>query len=201
MSYVAITLETDHQRFDLALPLDVPSRLLVNGLVEKLKLPKKSGAVHCLHVHSETGLRPVPLNASLAEMVIVHGMVLALLTEQQKGAAVIATGASLKLENGPSFPLTTQVTVIGRNDPKSGVFVEIDLNGLAIDPKVISRRHARIEQDGDRFYLVDMRSTNGTRLNGKRIPADEKQPLWNGDQIELGRNGAIFIFTGGSKPG
>lgn len=59
-------------------------------------------------------------------------------------------------------------TLIGRTDPKSGIFVDVDLTAVATAPKVISRRHARIEQEGNRFYLTDLGSANGTKLNGRR---------------------------------
>jgi len=90
-------------------------------------------------------------------------------------------------------------TLIGRNDPKSGIFVEIDLTSLAAEPKVISRKHAQIEQEGDRFYLEDVGSTNGTKLNGQRLPPREKKPVWDGDVIEFGKNGVQLVFLGGKK--
>lgn len=85
-------------------------------------------------------------------------------------------------------------TLIGRTDPKSGIFVDVDLTAVATAPKVISRRHARIEQEGNRFYLTDLGSANGTKLNGRRPLPNEKTPLWDGDVIEFGRNAVQLIF-------
>jgi len=52
---------------------------------------------------------------------------------------------------------------IGR-DPRCEVFLP--------DPSV-SRIHARIECDGDRYYLVDNGSTNGTLVDGRRVDHEE----------------------------
>jgi len=199
MAYVAVTLEYGRENMDLALPLHVPSRLLVNGLVQTLKLPKGRGKSYFLGVKSEVGLRRIPVNASLGDMTVLHGMVLALLEDEEKGKPIVETGASLRAETGAVFPLTSRITLIGRNDPKSGIFVEINLGSLTAEQKVISRKHAQIEQEGDRFYVSDLGSVNGTKLNGQRIPAKEKKPLWDGDVIEFGRGAAQLTFCAGEK--
>ncbi len=40
----------------------------------------------------------------------------------------------------------------------------------------VSRRHARLERDGDGWLLTDLRSTNGTRLNARRRLAAKSPP-------------------------
>lgn len=42
-------------------------------------------------------------------------------------------------------------------------------NDIVIDHPLASRRHARLERDGDGFYVCDLDSTNGTYVNGERI--------------------------------
>ena len=54
---------------------------------------------------------------------------------------------------------------------------------LVIDDPNVSRTHAEIRPHGTGFRLVDLASTNGTRLNGERIA--ERQ-LSDGDRIEVG---------------
>jgi uncharacterized ubiquitin-like protein YukD len=196
MPHVAITLEVNNASKDLALPLDVTVRLLVDSLVDALRLKRSRGQRYRLSIKTDQGLRPIPLNATLSDANILHGMVLTLLLEDQKTDERISkTDAYLQADSGRILPLTGQATVIGRSDSKSGIFVDIDLKGLVADPKNISRRHARIEQDGQRFYLVDLASINGTKLNGKRIPPNEKQPLQSGDLIEFGRGGVTLHFV------
>jgi hypothetical protein len=195
MPHVAVTLEVNNSSKDLALPLDVTVRLLVESLVDALRLKKPRGQKYRLNIKTDQGLRPIPLNATLSDANILHGMVLSLLLEDQKpDERIPKTDAYLQSDSGRIFPLTGQETVVGRNDSKSGIFVDIDLKGLVTDPKIISRRHAKIEQDGNRFYLVDLVSINGTKLNGQRISPNEKHPLWTGDIIEFGRNGVKLHF-------
>jgi pSer/pThr/pTyr-binding forkhead associated (FHA) protein len=58
----------------------------------------------------------------------------------------------------PGIPPSAVIT-IGR---------EVDNNLVINEPKV-SRNHARLEKQGDLFYLTDLNSSHGTYLNGKRI--------------------------------
>ena len=58
------------------------------------------------------------------------------------------------------------------------------------DLTTISRRHARIERQGNRFRIIDV-STNGTYVNGKRI-ADVY--LRDGDVITFSENGPKASF-------
>ncbi len=66
--------------------------------------------------------------------------------------------------------------------------------GLPIDSPLISREHARLLITADGIWLEDLRSTNGTWVNGKRI--EERLQLHPGDQISFANFG--FVFTGTS---
>jgi len=197
MAYVAVTIEYEQKTMDLGLPMHVPSRLVLEGVMEILKVNKRRGQTWMLGVKTEQGIRRIPINAGLGDSNILHGMVLTLL--QEEGKAVVQTGAFLRSETGQTFPLAAKIVLIGRNDPKSGIFVDIDLNTIAREPKAISRRHAQIEQEGDHFYVTDLGSANGTKLNGQRIPSKEKKPVWDGDVIELGRGAAQLTVCAGKK--
>lgn len=50
----------------------------------------------------------------------------------------------------------------------------------------VSSSHATIQAQGSGYELVDEGSTNGTRINGERIPAGRAKPLRSGDEIEIG---------------
>jgi pSer/pThr/pTyr-binding forkhead associated (FHA) protein len=55
---------------------------------------------------------------------------------------------------------------------------------LVIADATISRAHAAIAFDGERFFLQDLGSTNGTRVNGKR---ETRVRLQDGDELQLGK--------------
>jgi hypothetical protein len=61
----------------------------------------------------------------------------------------------------------------------------------------LSRRHAMISRSGTRLTIVDLGSTNGTRLNGRLLsgPTD----LREGDRIELGSS-ALEVRTAATTP-
>lgn len=62
---------------------------------------------------------------------------------------------------------------------------------FAADEK-ISRNHAYIEQREDGFYIVDLGSSNGTKLNG--VPLKGEHQLQNGDYAILGSS-SVVVFT------
>ena len=62
-----------------------------------------------------------------------------------------------------------------------------DLVNEVVADETVSRRHLRIAVKGDKFYVEDLHSLNGTFLNGKRLKKPFK-PKWltYGDEVALG---------------
>ena len=56
----------------------------------------------------------------------------------------------------------------------------------------ISRKHARIEKTEKGIYLMDLNSTNGTRINGEELKKNEKRRLMAEDIIEFA--GVRYMF-------
>ena len=52
-----------------------------------------------------------------------------------------------------------------------------------LENNAISRFHAKITQEGERFYLTDLNSTNGTYLNKEALQTYEKKEIKVGDEI------------------
>jgi pSer/pThr/pTyr-binding forkhead associated (FHA) protein len=76
---------------------------------------------------------------------------------------------------------------LGRLDPASDVFPEVDLtndNGLE---KGVSRRHARILKREGTVVVEDLGSINGTFINGKRLAPYLPEVLRHNDQLQLGK--------------
>jgi len=65
---------------------------------------------------------------------------------------------------------------------------------FANDPKV-SREHCRVERRGAGFVVVDLGTSNGTRVGGKKIAGPRE--LWNKDVIGVG--GASIVYEDPSR--
>jgi len=61
---------------------------------------------------------------------------------------------------------------------------------IQIDDVSISRRQAEIQQEGDRWVVRDIGSSNGTFVNGERLAGD--RPLKAGDEISIGQFSLFF---------
>ena len=70
-------------------------------------------------------------------------------------------------------------------------------NDLQIDNLAVSGEHAVLFQEEGRFFVEDLGSTNGTRVNGLPVA---KQPLQDADLIEIGRY-RLTYRTGGPAYG
>ncbi|RMD66928.1 FHA domain-containing protein [Candidatus Parcubacteria bacterium] len=202
MPHVAVTLEyLEDQHEDLALPLDVPARALVKALTQALGLPE--GRYALFVVDATRGEVRVPASATLGDLAVLDGYILRLRQSDEPRRAPRARGPSayLQLETGETYPLDKNVITLGRNDPKRGLFVDINLQPY--DPeRTVSRRHARIEFKAGAYILTDLGSVNGTRLNGQPLPPNSPHPLRDGDRIVLGKGVAGLIFhyrTSGSE--
>jgi tRNA A-37 threonylcarbamoyl transferase component Bud32 len=116
------------------------------------------------------------------------------------------TGATAKLIvdgtselDAPVFSLERNENLLGRRDPQSNIFPEVDLSKY--DPQTkISRRHARIWRDGGSFMVEDLGSSNGTVLlagqhDSIRLQPRQPHPLASGDRIRLGDTTLHFLTS------
>ena len=84
---------------------------------------------------------------------------------------------------------TTYIVFQGRRVPLVG---KIRLgrdrgNDIVLDDKLVSRRHAVIQKIGEEYFLEDLGSTNGTQVNGERVPPKRYVRLGLSDVILIGR--------------
>ncbi len=93
-----------------------------------------------------------------------------------------------------SFVLQKDNNLLGRTDPHSNVFPEIDLSRFDLETKV-SRRHARIWREGDTFLVEDLGSVNGTVINDSiRLAPRQPRVLDSGDKLRLGETTLHFLL-------
>jgi hypothetical protein len=78
-------------------------------------------------------------------------------------------------------------TTLGRADPDQSILPDIDLSPFRAFEAGVSRLHASIHLSGEQASVMDLGSANGTRLNGKRLPAHTLTPLHDGDVLALGK--------------
>jgi len=64
-----------------------------------------------------------------------------------------------------------------------GTIGRLSDSDIMIDDQNVSRRHAELHAVGDTYELVDLGSTNGSKINGRRI---QRHQLTDGDQVTFG---------------
>jgi hypothetical protein len=92
------------------------------------------------------------------------------------------------------LPLTKEVN-IGRLDPASASFPDVDLTSDGGPAKGVSRRHAKITRRGSEVFIEDLGSINGTFLNRKKLTPYFPQALKTGDELQLGKLILRVSFT------
>jgi pSer/pThr/pTyr-binding forkhead associated (FHA) protein/AAA+ ATPase superfamily predicted ATPase len=80
-----------------------------------------------------------------------------------------------------------QVIHLGRLDPASDIFPEVNLTDDGGLEKGVSRRHARILKREGLVLIEDLGSINGTFVNGKRLASYRPERLYTGDLLQLGK--------------
>jgi hypothetical protein len=80
---------------------------------------------------------------------------------------------------GRKHEVTKRSTVLGRSR-------EADVRLADVN---VSRRHAELRQEGAAYWVVDLGSTNGLEVNGKRT---KRARLRDGDKITMGSTEVVF---------
>jgi pSer/pThr/pTyr-binding forkhead associated (FHA) protein len=84
---------------------------------------------------------------------------------------------------GRVFPLSQLETSVGRAEQSD----------IALADPGVSRNHARIIREGDDFIVEDLRSTNGTEVNGQPV---RRRRLADGDVVKLANSTLQFRREG-----
>lgn len=86
-------------------------------------------------------------------------------------------------DKGRSFRTTEEITILGRGSEH-----------VPLTDRTVSRRHAELRLENGAWIIVDMRSANGTYVNGIRI--EKPVRLKHGDQIKIG---STLVVYGGDE--
>ncbi len=112
----------------------------------------------------------------IVEMIVDNGLKPGRFTtscRMKEAGGGVGAGA-LVLSSGERIPLGQQVVTIGRLPDCT----------IPVTDANVSRRHAEVRPVGSAFVVVDLGSTNGTKVNGVRIQGDH--PLVDADIVSVG---------------
>ncbi len=91
------------------------------------------------------------------------------------------------------YPLVGEgETFVGRVDPATGFRPQVDLKAVD-DHRSTSRRHARVIGRGGAFFLrEEIGVSNGTFVNGARVPTGVEVEIHDGDEVRFGLVKLVF---------
>jgi pSer/pThr/pTyr-binding forkhead associated (FHA) protein len=87
-------------------------------------------------------------------------------------------------------------TVLGRVDRERGYHPDVDPTMYKALEQGISGLHAAVEHTEEGLRIVDLGSTNGTYVNGRRVLAEQAHMLRDGDEVRLGHLVTTVRLTG-----
>jgi pSer/pThr/pTyr-binding forkhead associated (FHA) protein len=115
-----------------------------------------------------------------------HSTIIKATNPAGQGSLIVTNGP----QEGQTIPLLLNRITIGRATNKATWEV------LLQDPSV-SRPHARLEKNDDKWHIIDLNSSNGTRINNETLDPRKPVALQDGDTLELG--GSLLLFRTGWK--
>ena len=90
--------------------------------------------------------------------------------------------------SGVEIPLPAgQQVIVGREDPYTGIYPDVDLSPHGAEEGGVSRRHFRLALSGGRYTIEDLNSTNMTYVNRQQLQPGSPVALNDGDEIRAGR--------------
>ena len=92
------------------------------------------------------------------------------------------------LDTGQVLPLAERNEfTLGRISEGQPIMPDIDLSPYQAYACGVSRLHAVLKREARRVFLMDLGSSNGTYVNGKRLSPNVDHTISNGDVIALGK--------------
>ncbi|HEV2236234.1 MAG TPA: FHA domain-containing protein, partial [Ktedonobacterales bacterium] len=94
----------------------------------------------------------------------------------------------LVMASGTTFDLAGKSEVIiGREDPVSNIYPDVDLTPHGGEEDGVSRVHAKLMINGSQYLVEDQNSTNHTFVNKQKLAPKTPTPIKDGDELKLGR--------------
>ena len=104
------------------------------------------------------------------------------------GSKLDTWGTLHLLETGQMLPLSDRNEfTLGRISDGQPIMPDIDLSPYHAYANGVSRLHGVVKRIHEKIVFMDLGSSNGTYLNGKRIPPNVEHTLRHGDVVMLGK--------------
>jgi hypothetical protein len=92
------------------------------------------------------------------------------------------------MDSGKIVPLASRNEfTLGRLSEGQPIMPDIDLTPYQAYASGVSRLHAVVKRDAKRVMVMDLGSSNGTYLNGRRLNPHTEESLNHGDIVALGK--------------
>jgi len=92
------------------------------------------------------------------------------------------------MDSGKILPLASRNEfTLGRLSEGQPIMPDIDLTPYQAYASGVSRLHAVVKRDGSQVMVMDLGSSNGTYLNGRRLTPHMEEALNHGDIVALGK--------------
>ena len=207
MTAVVVTVKDgkNHSR-DLELPAERSVESLAPWIakaIEHSDLPSEGDSVKYV-LKLEDSREPIRPESSLRSAGVVHGDTLQLLIKalpkelSESDAGVKFAGPGFVSTDGAVFPFRANNALVGRVDRASGIaesVLGVDLSTLDEEGSPsVSRRHAQVLLRKGSYLVHDLKSTNGTRVNGKELEGGQRVALHHGDKVQFGDVELIFVW-------
>jgi hypothetical protein len=207
MTSVVVTIEDGRGGSrDLELPADVPLSTLGPAIAKAVRHPDllddDASVKAVLKIEGTQGV--IPHDKSLEAAGVVHGDVLLLMVKgippvlAQNESNLRFSGPGFMHPSGRAYTFRGKNVLIGRVDRATGVVSKVlgvNLTDLE-DPEgpTVSRRHAQVLFRDGEYLIQDLRSTNGTSVNGQVLPLETRLALRHGDEVQFGDVTLFFLW-------
>lgn len=88
--------------------------------------------------------------------------------------------------------------ILGRHTPNSSTQPRVDLTAYGAFERGVSRMHAAIRRVGKGLAIEDLASSNGTWLNGSRLPPFVTSDVKSGDTVNLSHLEVQIFYDDGT---
>ena len=166
-----------------ALLAEVVARQAANFTCPTCGLRNPLGQLVCLRCESEVIARQITVSLGLGQAPPRD-------EKRTIGDVLIAPDKPMTLEIGSAafqLPVAPILTLGRHATPRDDNTPHIDLTPYGAWEHGISRNHAEIRRRNKLLYIVDLGSTNGSAVNGRRLYPGAEKLLRSGDKLQLSR--------------